>query len=77
MVTDFFLALGCSAGFSVGWKRARHIRHGHPYDNSVFIEKLQSANHPHNKDGWIYTVNIMACKECGLTWNDIGIEVRK
>lgn len=57
--------------------RYKHINDGHPHDKSVLIDKLTSEKHPHTNDEFIYTVNIMKCKECGLNYNDCGLEFRE
>lgn len=57
--------------------RENHIKHGHPLRDSTRLDKLHSELHPSSNAEFIYTVNIMRCDECGLTWNDCGLEYRK
>lgn len=76
LIIDYLAAMGAKDGFRIGWKRVRHIRHGHPYDNSELLEKLRSEKHPHTDGEYIYTVNVRKCLDCGLTYNDAGLEPR-
>lgn len=76
MITDFIAALGSSVSFRIAWKRARHIRHGHPIEKSQRLDKLHSYRHPHTDPSYIYTVNVMVCLDCGLTYIDDGLERR-
>ena len=76
LIIDFLAAMDSKDGFRIGWKRARHIRHGHPYSNSKLLDKLRSEKHPHTDGEYIYTVNVMECLDCGLTYNDVGLERR-
>jgi NAD-dependent dihydropyrimidine dehydrogenase PreA subunit len=57
--------------------RRKHLKRGHPYEKSVRVDKLQSFIHPKTDDEFVYTVNLMICNECGLCWNDCGVERRK
>lgn len=77
MITDFLAAIGSKQPFPLAWKRARHLRCGHPFDKSERLEKLRSQHHPHNYEGYVYTINIMRCHDCGLTWLDVGMEYNK
>lgn len=74
MILDLLAAIEAETPFLLAWKRARHIRYGHPLDKSTRLEKLRSSKHPHNQNGFVYTINIMRCDECGLIWNDEGLE---
>ena len=76
IIIDFIAALECKDGFHIGWKRVRHIRNGHPFDLGVRIDKLHSELHPNTDDEYIYTINIRKCLDCGLTYNDEGLEFR-
>lgn len=76
LIIDFLAAMDAKEGFRIGWKRVRHIRHGHPYDSGLLLEKLRSEKHPHTDDEYIYTVNIMKCADCGLVYHDAGLERR-
>lgn len=81
MIRDFFLALDISMTSGIPFKRCfqrlRHIRHGHPHEQSARrIDKLTSEHHPHTDADWVFTVNIVEC-ECGLIYFDSGLERRK
>jgi hypothetical protein len=75
MIHDLLLAMQSSLPFSLAWRRARHIRNGHGF-NVTRIDKLTSEKHPHSSAGCVYTVNVMRCDDCGLTFNDCGLEWR-
>lgn len=63
--------------FKVAFKRARHMRNGHPYeDKESIIDKLHSEKHPHTDDSHICTINIIQCN-CGLIYFDAGFEGRR
>lgn len=55
--------------------RRKHVKYGHGSGN-VLVDKLTSEKHPHTDAELVYTVNIMACKLCGLTYLDAGLEHR-
>jgi hypothetical protein len=74
MIGDFFLALSLDMPFKTAYKRLRHIKHGHPFDKSTFIEKQRFENHPQNDKSFVYTANLMHCDECGLEYLDEGFE---
>jgi len=61
----------------LGKLRKKHIKHGHPHFKSTHIDKLTSDKHPRSDNTFVYTVNVMRCSECGLYWNDSGLEFRK
>lgn len=75
MLTDLYVALTSELAFSLAWKRVRHIRFGHT--GGKRIDKLRSENHPHTDKDFIFTVNIVECEECGLMYQDCGLEFRK
>lgn len=79
LFTDFNIVMICSSevGFKLAWKRARHIRYGHPFHNSIQVDKMQSENHPQTDDKYIYTINLRKCNECGLIFQDVGFESRR
>ena len=76
LIVDFLAALDSKLGFSVSWKRVRHIRNGHPYSSSLRLEKLRSEKHPHTSSEYVYTINVMKCLDCGLAYIDAGLEIR-
>lgn len=76
MLMDFFAALGCRVPFRLAWRRARHIRHGHPLSRSILIDSLRSDKHPRSDLHWVFTVNIYKCDDCGLHYLDEGVELR-
>lgn len=76
MITDFTLALQSDLPFKVAYKRLRHIRHGHPWSKSVLLDKVHSEGHPQSSHSAVFTINIMKCNDCGLTWFDKGLETR-
>ena len=76
LLIDFLAAAGSKDGFWIGWKRIRCIRNRHPYEDNERLEKLHSEKHPHTNSEYIYTVNIMRCRGCGLIYNDVGLEQR-
>lgn len=76
VLIDLIAAAECSKGFKVGWKRVRHVRHGHPYEQWELIDKLYSEKHPHTDGEYIFTVGIHRCKDCGLTFVDDGLSLR-
>lgn len=59
------------------WKRIRHLRDGHDFDNSILLDKLRSEKHPRNDGEVVYTVNVLECRSCGLTFLDEGFEFRR
>lgn len=75
-LTDLTVALTSNVPFGLAWKRVKHIRYGHPFEESELIEKLRSEKHPHSDDEMVYTVNIRQCNDCGLTYFDEGLEYR-
>lgn len=75
-IKRFFICISADINFKSAWKRAEHIENGHPFNESVLIEKLRSENHPHTSKDYVYTVNIRTCEDCGLTFTDNGIERR-
>lgn len=76
MFIDIFIALISNTPFKLAYTRARHIRNGHPFNNSILVDKLVSESHPHTCKDYVYTVNLRKC-ECGLIFFDNGIEARK
>ena len=74
ILIDFLAACSTEMPFRLGWKRLRHIRNGHPFEDSVLVDKLRSAKHPRSDDECIYTINIRTCNDCGLTFLDSGLE---
>ncbi len=74
---NFLVALTSELPFKIAYKRAKCLSKGHVIKNSELIDKLQSEKHPHTNKEWIYTVNIMKCGNCGLHFNDAGVEARK
>jgi len=77
MIIRLLACLDSSVGFKLAWKRTGHARYGHPFDDSVLIEKFRSEKHPHSDKEYVYTVNIRKCNDCGLTFFDNGLERRK
>ena len=79
IIFDLYIASTCAPeiGFKLAWKRARHMRYGCPYHNSILIDKLQSEKHPHTDHEWIYTINLRECKDCGLIFQSCGVERKK
>jgi hypothetical protein len=74
---DAYIASLSSLPFKRAFKRARHIRNGHPKYWSVRIDKLRSEKHPQSNDLVVFTINIMECEDCGLIYMDSGVEFRK
>lgn len=74
---NIFLALSSDLPFKLAYKRACHVDNGHPLDKSTLVEKFSSEKHPHTDSQYIYTINIMKCDDCGLFWNDCGLELRE
>lgn len=74
MLMELIAAVTCKTPFPLAWKRARHIRYGHPFDRSTFIEKKRFEKHPQNSRFMIYTVNLRRCDDCGLIYEDAGFE---
>lgn len=77
MIIDALLALGSKEGFRIGWKRVRHIKHGHPHAQSTLLDKVRSEAHPHTDDKYVFTINVLKCNDCGLTYLDSGLELRR
>lgn len=77
LIVDLLAAFSASTPFPLAWMRARHIRNGHPFNNSTRLEKLRVEKHPHTDSDFIYTINVRLCNECGLVFNDEGLERRK
>jgi predicted Zn-ribbon and HTH transcriptional regulator len=76
-MNDFIAAFFADIPFRLGWKRARHIRNGHPYKKSELVEKIYSEKHPASNKGYVFAINVMKCNDCGLIWFDIGLELRR
>lgn len=56
--------------------RKKHIKHGHPFAQSTLVDKQRFEKHPHNDDEFVFTVAVMQCDDCGLTWLDSGLAFR-
>lgn len=74
MITDLLAILSSEVPFTLAWKRARHIRHGHPFSQSSLIETQVFTKHPQNGNGLVYAANLMQCNDCGLRWLDVGFQ---
>lgn len=75
MLTRFFMSLQSEVPFKLAWLRYGHIENGHT--KSELLDKLTSEKHPSTDNNYIFTINIMRCKECGLLWEDAGLERRR
>ena len=75
--TDLLAASASELPFSMAWKRVRCIGAGHKahnYDPAARIDKLRSQKHPQNGEGYVYTVNLYRCTNCGLVFVNEGFE---
>lgn len=74
MLRRLMLALIAETPFKLAYLRAKHLDIGH--SDSIRIDKIISERHTGSDSTFIFTVNIMKCKECGLIWYDKGLEHR-
>ena len=76
MIFRLIACLESNQPFAIAWKRAGHIKNGHPFEKSTLIEKIESKDHPENDWDYVYMVNIRKCDDCGLIFHDCGMEYR-
>lgn len=76
VITRLFLALNSELPFALAWKRAGHLADGHPFALSTKVESHRYEKHPKNSKDFVYVVNLMRCDDCGLHWQDAGMECR-
>lgn len=76
LLIDFLAAAGSKDGLRIGWKRIRCLRNRHPHEANERLDKLRSEKHPYTNGEYIYTVNLMRCRGCGLIYTDAGLEQR-
>lgn len=48
----------------------------HPFSNSEKIETQRYENHPHSDKDLIYAITLRHCGNCGLVFQDRGLEYR-
>ncbi len=76
MFTRLLTAMSSELPFKLAYKRLSCMEKGHTLDGSVLIDKLTSEKHPNSSEDLIYTVNLFSCGNCGLTFQDSGVEFR-
>lgn len=76
MICEALIAMTCNIPFKIAYKRAMHLRYGHPFDETTHIDKLISELHPATDIEYVYTLNIRKCNTCGLYFIDQGLEHR-
>lgn len=70
------MKINTKPSFKLRWKRRKHLKNGHPFENSIKLDSFKSENHPQSQKDYIFTINMRQCEDCGLVFFDNGLERR-